>query len=97
MPRPAHQRRVLGARPIRREAGRWRFECAEAVNGDLCGNERELLRLLGLTVTEIRLDTASVDADPTVTLGEFVAHRDETAAESLIEAEQGKMPRRPPA
>jgi hypothetical protein len=36
------------------EAGRYRFECVEAQIGDLCGHERELLRLLGISDAEAR-------------------------------------------
>jgi hypothetical protein len=35
--------------------GRWRFECVEATNGDLCGEERQLIRLLGLNDDDLRL------------------------------------------
>jgi hypothetical protein len=37
-------------------AGKWRFQCVDAVEGDSCAIERELIRLLGLTDAEIRLD-----------------------------------------
>ncbi len=71
--------------------GRYRFECVESVPGDLCGSERELVRLLGLTESEIRLDTASVDVDPTVTLAESIARKDETTSPPLIAATQGTL------
>lgn len=38
-------------------AGRYRFTCAEAVNGDVCGNERDLIRMLGVTDADVRLGT----------------------------------------
>jgi hypothetical protein len=38
--------------------GRWRFRCADAVDGDPCGNERELVRLLELTDDDLRLDSS---------------------------------------
>jgi hypothetical protein len=37
------------------KAGRYRFECVEATNGELCASEGELVRLLGLSEAEIRL------------------------------------------
>lgn len=37
------------------QAGRYRFTCLEATNGAVCGNERDLVRLLGLSEAEIRL------------------------------------------
>jgi AAA domain-containing protein len=37
-------------------AGRYRFTCTEAINGELCGNERELIRLLGLDDADVRLN-----------------------------------------
>lgn len=40
-------------------AGRYRFTCLEASNGDLCGGERELIRLLGLTDHDVRIGNAS--------------------------------------
>ena len=40
---------------VDQRAGRYRFTCSEAGNGDLCGNEPELLRLLGLTDADVRL------------------------------------------
>ena len=36
-------------------AGRYRFTCAEAVNGDLCGNERDLVRMLGLEEADLHI------------------------------------------
>lgn len=36
-------------------AGRYRFTCLEATNGDVCGRERDLVRLLGLTEAEVRI------------------------------------------
>ncbi|HKH28381.1 MAG TPA: hypothetical protein VKA61_08590, partial [Sphingomicrobium sp.] len=36
--------------------GRYRFVCAEAENGDLCGHEGNLLRLLGISETDLSLD-----------------------------------------
>jgi AAA domain len=35
--------------------GRYRFRCVDAVNGDACGNEGDLIRLLGLNDDELRL------------------------------------------
>ena len=37
----------------------YRFECLEASNGDICGHERELLRMLGLTGTDVALNGAA--------------------------------------
>lgn len=54
--------------------GRWRFECVEAGTGDLCGSERELVRLLGLTESEIRIGLGETGAVRFVTGAEFVAN-----------------------
>jgi hypothetical protein len=36
-------------------AGRYRFTCTEAVNGDLCGSERDLVRMLGLQEADLHI------------------------------------------
>ena len=41
-------------------AGRYRFECVEARDGDLCGSERDLVRLLGLGESEVRIAAEGV-------------------------------------
>ena len=46
--------------------GRYRFQCVDAVNGDTCGNESDLVRMLGLTDGEIRLNGSKTAA---VTIG----------------------------
>ena len=37
------------------KAGRYRFQCLEAENGDLCGHERDLVRMLGLTDADVAI------------------------------------------
>ena len=68
------------------KVGRWRFACVEAGNGDLCGNEPELVRLLGLSDTEIQIDPEDTTATAelaVVPIEAFVAVR-EASAEALI-------------
>jgi hypothetical protein len=64
-------------------AGRYRVTCTEAVNGDLCGNERDLVRLLGLTDAEIRLGDESAPPLRFVPIEDFAAVH-EPGAEPLV-------------
>jgi hypothetical protein len=65
-------------------AGRWRFECVDAANGDLCGNERELVQLLGLTNTEIRLEKAGARRVRLTRIADVAAKRVEWLEPGLI-------------
>ena len=40
------------------KADRYRFECVEAADGDVCGHERDLIRLLGLDKDDVGLAAA---------------------------------------
>jgi hypothetical protein len=42
---------------VKADEHRYRFTCLEATNGDLCGQERDLLRMLGLTDADVALNS----------------------------------------
>jgi hypothetical protein len=53
------------------KAGRYRFQCVEAEPGDLCSNERELVKLLELEEAELSLNAWSTLL-PSLDLDEFL-------------------------
>jgi hypothetical protein len=69
------------------KAGRWRFDCVEATDADLCADEPVLLRLLGLNEAEVQIPRdGPVETVEFVTVEEFVGHPVPQAEPIVVDA-----------